>query len=183
MKTPTPFLTLLCSLLLLASCATFHKVENPTNHVALTPENLSALNGTYLTDTLAIMYHNDILWGKTSFFNPEMHQTVKNKPLYATLKVVNSKKINVRLHTDDSLTLKTYDIKGKIKNGYFLQRQKFVVVPAIFINKWYSGRFRLGLLSNQNVSTQYHTKDFGTVYFFAPYNNSEKPKAIEHFRE
>jgi len=181
MKKPTQYITLLCSLFLLCSCATFHKTKIPANHVALSPESLSDINGTYVTDTIAILYHNEILWGKSIIKTPETYKAFKENPMYATLKAINSKKINVQLHTD-SLTLKTYDIKGRIKNGYFVQNPKFYAIPAIYINAWFSGRFRLGLLNNQNISTQYVTKDFGTVYFAYPYNNSETPKPIEHLR-
>ncbi|TDX87292.1 hypothetical protein [Epilithonimonas xixisoli] len=181
MKTPTQYITLLCSLFLLCSCATFPKTEVLANHVALSPENLSAINGTYITDSTAIKHQNEILWGKSSVVTAETYKTFTENPVYATLKVVDSKTINVQIHTQNQ-TLKTYQIKGKIKNGYFVQRPKFYAIPAIFINAWYSGRFRLGLLENQNVSTQYATKDFGTVYFAYPYNNSETPNAIEHLR-
>lgn len=82
MKTPTQYITLLCSLLLLCSCATFPKTETLANHVALSPENLSAISGTYLTDTTAIKYQNEILWGKSAVVTIENRNTSRKNPIY-----------------------------------------------------------------------------------------------------
>jgi hypothetical protein len=82
MKTPTQYITLLCILFLLCSCATFPKAETLANHVALSPENLSAINGTYITDSIAIKYQNEILWGKSAVVTAENHKTFKENPVY-----------------------------------------------------------------------------------------------------
>jgi hypothetical protein len=72
--------------------------------------------------------------------------------------------------------------KNLVENCEIKHYRDLNFVDTIFINMWYSGRFRLGLLNNQNVSTEYRTRDFGTFYIFAPYNNSTYSDAIEHSR-
>ncbi|ADV48738.1 hypothetical protein Celal_1425 [Cellulophaga algicola DSM 14237] len=162
-------------LILISSCATLKKNEMAEHQIELTNENLHLINGTYENNEHMRPPYLDYFWGsylKAKEFKILSKEVTEEKnPYLITLKVVNKKKINATVKIKDRI-LKTYTIRGRIKNGYFEQNRKMYILPALLINEYHSSKFRIGLLENDKVITDYRKIEFGTVYFFQPYTNT-----------
>ncbi|SFW24017.1 hypothetical protein [Cellulophaga fucicola] len=175
--------TYLCFLLLICSCAPFKKVKTPDNTIQLTKDNLHLIDGTYQNNIENPAYSLELFWG--SFYTRKEQESVYNlvykekEPFLITLKSVSKKRLNVTITVKDSI-LKSFDIKGRVKNGYFEQRRITYAIPTIFVNKYYSSKFRIGLLNRNTIITDFKKTDIGTVYFFYPFNNSSNNYNIEH---
>lgn len=167
------------------SCATFKENRTSEYLTELTETNIELLNGTYQHNEDKTPLPLDYFWG--SFYKMKEYQSVyelvyeQKLPYYVNLNAINSKEIGVKIYVDGNL-LKSYIIKGKIKNGYFEQSRKTFIIPAFMINSYYSSKFRNGLLENGNVVTDFKKYNFGTVYLFYPYNNSDNSINVEHTR-
>ncbi|MFI8605196.1 hypothetical protein ACIGCP_12080 [Cellulophaga baltica] len=174
-----------CMLLFICSCATLKKTALAPNQIELTAENLYLINGTYENNTSEGPPYLDYFWGsylRAKEFKIVSKQVNKeNKPYLVTLKVLTRKKIRASVTINDSL-LKTYTIRGKIKNGYFEQHRKMYILPALLINEYHSSKFRIGLLKDHKVLTDFKKIEFGTVYFFSPFNNSAAYYSLPHLR-
>jgi len=95
---------------------------------------------------------------------------------------LNKNKIKAELKVNNNI-LKTYTIKGKIKNGYFEQNRKGYILPALLMNEFHSYKFRIGLLNTTTIIiTDFKKVNFGTVYFFSPFNDSESKYNLKHIR-
>ncbi len=57
---------------------------------------------------------------------------------------------------ENSGIIKTKKIKGKLKNGYFELKRNHLLIPIIFTNLYRNRKFRLGLLNNGNLITDYN---------------------------
>jgi hypothetical protein len=176
---------LICSLNLLFSCASFEENITNTNRVKLTRDNISLLDGNYLNNTAKKVLPLDYFWG--SNYKMKEYNTVynlvyeKDYPYQITLKTISDRKIHVNVYVDGNI-LKSFVIKGKIKDGYFEQNRKMFVIPAFMINVYHSSKFRIGLLNNGNLITDFKKYEFGTAYLIAPFNKSENITNLEHNR-
>ncbi|PKV50432.1 hypothetical protein ATE84_2489 [Aquimarina sp. MAR_2010_214] len=180
-------ITYLCIVLLNYSCATLKKNEIIENKVELTRENLNLIDGTYKIDENKYLSYSDYFLGsfctnKESKLVYKIRKKSGIEPLFfITLSVLNKNKIKAKLKINNSV-LKTYTIRGKIKNGYFEQNRKGYILPALLINEFQSYKFRIGLLNDGNIITDSKKVDFGTVYFFSPFNNSGSNYNLRHNR-
>ncbi len=177
----------LCIILLNYSCATLKGSEIVNNKVELTKENLNLINGNYkINEKEYPSYLNYFLGSfftnKESILVYKIKKKTDVKPLFfMTLSVLNKNKIKAELKINDSI-LKTYTIKGKIKNGYFEQNRKGYILPALLFNEYHSYKFRIGLLNNGNIMTDSKKVNFGTVYFFSPFNDSGSNYNVKHIK-
>lgn len=165
------------------SCATLKNAPAAANRVELTADNLHLINGTYQNNTTNTAYASEFFWG--SFFRKKESDATYSKdskeklPFFITLKAINKKRINATVTVNDSV-LKTIKIRGRIRNGYFEQNRKMHVIPTAILNVVYSSKFRIGLLSNSNITTDFKKVEVGTVYFFQPFNNNITSYNLEH---
>lgn len=179
--------TYLCVILLNYSCATLKETKIVESKIELTKENLNLINGIYRINDNEYPLYLDYFFG--SFFTNKESMIVYNikeearvEPLFfINLSVLNKNKIKAQLKVNNTV-LKTYTIKGKIKNGYFEQNRKGYILPALLINVFHSYKFRIGLLNDRNIITDFKNIDFGTVYFFSPFNNSKSKYNLKHTR-
>ncbi|MEP0211596.1 MAG: hypothetical protein ABJD66_00155 [Cellulophaga sp.] len=176
-------ITYFCFFLVMCSCATLKNTPTAANRVELTADNLHLINSTYQNNIKNTTYASEFFWG--SFFSKKESDAVfgneskEKPPFFITLKAVNKKRINATVTVNDSV-LKTIKIRGRIKNGYFEQNRKMYIIPIAIINVAYSSKFRIGLMSNSNVTTDFQKIETGTVYFFHPFNNNIASYNLEH---
>ncbi|WP_158974962.1 hypothetical protein [Cellulophaga sp. L1A9] len=153
------------------------------HQIKLTNENLHLINGTYENNERMSPPYLDYFWG--SYLKNKEFKVVSKKvfqeknPYVVTLKVVNKKKVNATVKIKGSI-LKTYTIRGRVKNGYFEQNRKMYILPALLINEYHSSKFRIGLLEDHKLITDFRKIEFGTVYFFKPYENSTSYYNLPH---
>lgn len=175
----------LCFPLLISSCATLKSDQKVERKIELKTDNLHLINGTYQNNESNVAYSLDYFWGsyyKTKEFRSVYKLESENTPYYIiTLKVLNKNKVNATIKVNDTI-LKSYVIKGRIKNGYFEQNRKWYVIPALLFNEFHSSKFRIGLLEDSNLITDSRKIEFGTVYFFSPFDNSESHYNVIHDR-
>src|SRR5690606_22996585 len=93
--------------------------------------------------------------------------------------VVNSKKVEVTILKDDSI-LKSYKMRGKIKNGYFEGRRKYLFVPTIYLNVFRTRKFRFGILENNNLITDFKEVAFGTGFVVIPFYDKTLNSNVEY---
>ncbi len=161
----------------LSSCASFKKSKLAENQTYLTNENLYLINGTYKNDEKRSPSPLTYFFG--SYYKMKEYKSVyelvyeKKNPYLITLKVLDKNSLKVEIKVADSV-LKSYVIKGKVKNGYFEQNRKMYIIPALMYNSYHSSKFRIGYLKDKNIITDFKKIEFGTVYFFSPFNDSEK---------
>jgi len=166
------------------SCASFRENSANKNLIELSTENISLINGVYLNNTDKKVLPSDYFWGAN--YKMKEYESVyklvyeKNYPYYIKLKALNDRQIEITIIVDDKI-LKSYTINGKLKNGYFEQNRKMYIIPALIINVYHSSKFRIGLLNNGNLVTDYRKIEFGIVltppFYF---NNTENSQNIEH---
>ncbi len=170
-------------LLLNYSCATFKENKIIENKIDLNNKNLKLINGTYKINKNQKPYYLDYFWG--AFYTMKEWKAVYNMKLkkapsyFITLKAVNENTIYATLKVNNNF-LKSYIIRGKIKNGYFEQNRQYYFIPALIFNEFYSYKFRIGLLKNYDLITDCKKIDFGTVYFFSSFNNSAYDYNVRH---
>lgn len=105
---------------------------------------------------------------------------LEERPSYnITLKVIDKKKIQPTLYVNETF-IKSYIIKGRIKNGYFEQNRKVYIIPVILLNQYHSSKFRIGLLKNNNVITDYKKIELSNYYFFGFTDDNYSYYNIEH---
>lgn len=125
---------------LFCSCATFRDSKIAENQKELTKENISQINGMYINNAKSIAVPMDYFWG-SYYRNKEYHSVYKsiseNNPYYISLKAINDRKIRAEIIVNGTI-LKLYEIKGKIRNGYFEQNRKTYIIPALLANIYHS---------------------------------------------
>ena len=80
---------------------------------------------------------------------------------------------------NDSI-IKSKVLKGKIKNGYFEMKRRVFFVPTIYLNIFRTTKFRIGLLENNNLTTDYKQLAWGTRFVIIPFVDNEKEPDFEY---
>ena len=161
------YLNILCLILfttLFSSCSTFRKVESNPNKIKITESNLNKLNGSYLnrskanSDTLFA----DLYW---NLFNRGIKLTDPKD--YITFKVISNHKINIQCYNNETI-VRSKIFHGKIIEGYFEFRRRYWNIPLIFANLFRNTKFRIGILENGNIITDYRHSSFGSFFVILP---------------
>ena len=179
------FVFLIFCLSIFLSCASFKDNIRSEDLVELKESNLNLLNGIYQNNDEKRPSPLEYSWG--SFYKMREYSSVyelvyeQKKPYFISLKVINKKKIEIKVIVDGRI-LKSYIIKGQLKDGYFEQNRKMFIIPLLILNVYHSSKFRIGLHENGNTVTDFKKYDFGTYYFINPHNNNETYMNIEHKR-
>jgi hypothetical protein len=80
---------------------------------------------------------------------------------------------------NDSI-LKSKVVKGKLKNGYFEMKRRVFFIPTIYLNVFRTTKFRLGLLDNQSITTDYKQITWGTGFVIIPFFDKEEEPNFEY---
>ena len=165
-------------LLVLPSCSTLKKCTKNQDIIKLTNSNFNLLTGKYIDES----------WRKKDSTSCSLSWDIFDKGLsgidslkYTEIKVISSSEIIVQFYDGHSIS-RSKVFKGYIKDGYFVLKRKFLVIPAIIFNVFRNRSFRIGLLRNNNIITDYHQITFGTDYVFLPIYSIQKDYNIEFIR-
>lgn len=166
------------------SCTSFKTVEDNKEKIFLTKENIKLLDGIYLNNTEVKVFPMDYFWGKN--YKDKEYQSVykqvyeQKKPYFIKLKAINKKQIHISIYVDNEI-LKSFILKGKLKNGYFEQNRKIYIIPMVIFNMYHNSKFRIGKLKSENLVTDYNEKSYAQ-YMLKFKNNSQNLVNIEHIK-
>jgi hypothetical protein len=165
------------SLALLSSCSSFRKNISYGNNPRLSESTMASLNGKYERysykkegDSLPLA---DLYWN--FYANTYSHILGKNdgflnssSTAFFEIKVLDKNKILVS-YIDSNATIKSRIIRGKIKNGYFEVRRKYLFFTIVIANMYKDCKFRIKLSNEGNLTGDFKSISFGTLYFLIPY--------------
>lgn len=161
---------------LLTSCASLKKNVDTGNRIILTDSTLGLIEGRYERESVQLdkdsfpsadLYWN--LYANTYSFilGNDKGLNQKGDTNFIELKVVNKNKI-LSVYTSGSEVLTSKVLKGKVKNGYFVFRRKYLFLPFVFANIYRNSKFRIGLLNDMNLIADYKEVGFATIYVILP---------------
>ena len=173
-----------------SSCACLEKsVDN--SGIFLTKSNLTLLNGKYQRKSVQIgkdsLSVGDLYWNL--FANSYSFAlatdvevlNLKSDVDFIELKVINKNKILVS-YINENDTLASKIMKGKIKNGYFEFRRKYLIIPLIFSNVYKNSKFRIGLSNDNNLMGDYKNITLGTIIVLYPIYDNVSENDIKYNR-
>lgn len=168
---------LICLGCILFSCSTLkHAVENQ-DRIPFSKTNLNLLNGKFnVYPGLRDSTKEDLYWAVFDVgYNP------KYKPNFIELKSIGTNKLSVT-YWDGTQRVKSKIFKGKIKDGYFVFRRRYMIIPAIVVNLYRNRIFRIGLLPNGSLITDYDQFSLATFYIVLPALEHRKYYGVEFER-
>lgn len=168
---------LLSNLLFFGSCSGLKNNVNRTDQVMLNSSNFKLLDGTY--ESKSVRSKEDLYW--YAFEGVMNYQSYADSTGSITFKVIDKKHIEVSYVKRDTL-VKRKIIKGKIKNGYFIFNRKYLFIPMLFTNLYRDRTFRVGLLENGNMITDYNLVSFGTAMIIFPFRENTREYNVEFRR-
>ena len=168
------------------SCASLNDTIDNEDRVILTPSNFKLIEGKYFIKSIdnrgTFNLDSYILGTNFSYlFQSYNHSIGSDSSRFIIIKVVDDKTLNIS-YFKGSTTLSTKKIKGKLKNGYFVLKRGHLFIPFIFTNLYRNRQFRMGVLNNGNLITDYSNITFGTVMIIFPYFEKDKDFDIEFKR-
>ena len=159
------------------SCASLKSDKFVDGQIELTKQNLTSINGKYTRNPVnqSEKWKGDLFWNfYTRGFN------VGADSLCAVeLNIIDERRLNVTIMKNDSI-IKSKVLKGKIKNGYFEMKRRVFFIPTIYLNVFRTTKFRIGLLENNNLTTDYKQVSWGTGFVIIPFINNEKEPDFEY---
>ncbi len=161
----------------LTSCATLKSDKLVDGQVELTKENLNLLNGKYSRNPVnqSEKWKGDLFW---NFFT-RGYNVGADSLCSVKIRVVDERNLDVTLLKNDSI-IKSKVIKGKLKNGYFEMKRRIFFIPAIYLNIFRTTKFRIGLLENQSLTTDYIQIALGTGFVIIPFFEKEEEPDFEY---
>jgi len=171
---PLNFLLLIS---ILTSCATLKPDKYVDGQIELTKENLNLLNGKYSRNPVnqSEKWKGDLFWN----FYTRGYNVGADSLCAIKLKVIDEKHLDVTIMKNDSI-IKSKVLKGKIKNGYFEMKRRVFFIPTIYLNVFRTTKFRIGLLENENLTTDYKQIAWGTGFVIIPFFDKEKYPDFEY---
>ena len=171
-------LFLFSTVIVFSSCSSLRKCHKNPDLIEITETNYELLNGTYTDDSFQ---NKDSIKGNLhwDFFDRGYNNV--NLTEHIKLTMINEKTIRVNYYDGDSI-VRTKEFNGKIKDGYFNLKRKYFIMPALYVNAFRNRKFRIGILSNNNLITDYHQILFGTVFFLYPVGENVKEYDVEFER-
>jgi len=172
------FLLLTFISLIIFSCSSLRNANDNQNKINLVDTNIISLAGRYevsVKDTFREK-NASLTWDIFDRgYNPKSNHD------FIEIEIQSSRQIKVSYW--DSLTLiKSKAFKGRLKNGYFNFKRRYLIAPTIVINLYRNRVLRIGLLPNKNLITDYHQISLGTFYLILPYLERKKEYAVEFKR-
>ena len=162
---------------MLTFCATLKSDKLVDGQIELTKENLNLLIGNYSRKPVnqPEKWKGDLFWD----FTTRGYNIGADSLCSVKIKVVNEKSLNITLMKNDSI-LKSKVVKGKLKNGYFEMKRRVFFIPTIYLNVFRTTKFRLGLLDNQSITTDYKQITWGTGFVIIPFFDKEEEPNFEY---
>lgn len=169
-----PFLLLVS---VISSCATLKSDKLVGGQIPLTKDNLVLINGDFSRASInqPNKHNGDLFWN----FNNKGYNVGPDSLCFVRIKVVNEKRLDVTLLNDDGV-IKSKILKGRLKNGYFEMNRRSFIVPGIFLNVCRTTKFRIGLLNNKNLTTDYKEIAWGTGFVIIPFFEKGMEKDFEY---
>ena len=162
--------------ILLTSCASLKKNVDTGNRIIITDSTLKLIEGRYERESVQLRKDSfpvaDLYWNlyanSYSFiFGNDKGLNHKSDTNFIELKVVNENEI-LATYTSGSEVLTAKVLKGKVKNGYFVFRRKYLFLPFVFANIYRTTKFRIGLLNEGDLIADYKEIGFATIYVIFP---------------
>ncbi|RZS93985.1 hypothetical protein EV197_2567 [Aquimarina brevivitae] len=159
------------------ACASLKSDPFVDGQMELTKHNLYALNGKYTRNPVhhTKTHKGDLFWN----FYTRGYNVGADSLCAVALKVIDEKQLNVTIMKKDSL-IKSRILKGKLKNGYFEMKRRVLFIPSIFLNVFRTSKFRIGLLENGNLTTDFKQIAWGTGFVIIPFYNKKKEFNVEY---
>lgn len=160
----------------LTSCANLKSDKFVDGQIELTKENLNLLNGKYSRKPLnqSEEWKGDLFW---NFYTKGISGV--DSLCVTKITVIDEKHLNVTLIKNDSV-LRSKVFNGKIKNGYFELNSRVFFIPTLYLNVYRTTKFRIGILENKNLTTDFKSIAFGTGFFIIPFFNKDKEFDFEY---
>jgi len=169
--------SLLVSAFASVSCGSLKKASKHPGRTVLNDSTFSQLKGKYNDhspgkDSLKESLYWDIF---DRGINPS------NRLHYIELEPVGNSQLKVSCW--DGLNRKRSKVfRGQLKDNYFIFRRRYDMVPVLLINLFRGRAFRIGMLENGNLITDYHQLSAGTFYVLVPYVEHRKSFGVEFDR-
>ncbi len=178
----TKYLYLL--LTFMTSCATLHRDEFRSQQILIHKGNYHLLDGQYSrhsnkTDSLR-KNGDDLFWN--IFRKGHHHIIIDEGNCSVKLQTIDPKRLKATYLKNDSI-IDSRIMRGRIKNGYFELRRNYFIVPAIFFNICRTIKFRIGLLENGDLTTDYREVAYGTGFVIIPFYSDDKEMDAEFKRK
>jgi hypothetical protein len=163
----------------LSSCATFYPDNFQPGQIPIHKENLQMISGRYKRTTINPLYKNrgggDLFW---TLIRKSNHMVENDTQCVVELYPINTKRLRVIYLKNDTI-IDSRILKGKVRDGYFELRRKTLVIPAVFFNICRTTKFRIGLLENGNMTTDYKEVAFGTALILIPFLEDDNTEDVE----
>jgi len=172
------YLIFICLSYVSFSCSSLRQAAACKDRIQLQDANLTDLNGRYNNDPKSNKdsTRTDLYWNIFDIgYNP------KDSNCYIEIKATDKDKLNIALW-DNNHIVKSKIFKGKIKRNYFVFKRRYLIIPIILVNLFRNRKFRIGLLPNGNIITDYNQISFGSFYVILPYIEKRKYYGIEFER-
>jgi hypothetical protein len=161
-----PIIFILLFTLFLSSCSSLKKSINSDGRIILTESNLTLLDGKYERESVQLnkdSFHGNLYW---NFFDRGYNR--KRATDFFELTVIDNENILVS-YIDGNESVKSRNMKGKIKDGYFEFKRKHLFIPMIFVNMYRDSKFRIGISNDNDLTTDYKQITFGTAFVLFPF--------------
>ena len=162
----------------LTSCSSLRRAKLCTSRIELNDTTLNRLAGKYKPYSVVpnTQIKTSISWNIFDVgYNP------KTKHDYVEIEILSKNKLSIS-YWDSTTLMKSRVFNGKIKNGYFVFKRKYLIIPALFVNLFRNRIFRIGLLLNDNLITDYNQISFGSFFFIIPNGSSTNEFGVEFQR-
>jgi len=186
MKYKCEIIILFLGLFFLSSCSSLKNcIDNP-DRIVLDNSNYKLIEGKYsiksIDDKGSFGLDSYILGNNLSYLFKRYDKDNRSESShYVEFEFVDEKTLNVT-YIENSGTLKTKKIKGKLKNGYFEFKRNHLIIPIILANLFRNRQFRIGLLNNGNLITDFNEISFGTFIVIIPFFENSKDFDVEFER-
>ena len=186
MKKKNIVILLFLGLYFLSSCSSLKNNNYNPNRVMLNNSNFKLIEGKYKINSIdnkgSFGLDSYLLGNNLSYLLKRYEfDSRSDSSHYVKFKFVDEKTLNVS-YTENSGILKTKKIKGKLKDGYFELKRSSLLIPAILANLYRNRKFRIGLLDNGNLTTDYNEISFGTAIVIIPFWWNETDLDVEFER-
>jgi len=157
------------------SCSSLKLCVQNEDKIELSQSNINLLNGKFANDSFL---NKDSIQGSLYWNFFDRGHNSKDSVEYIKLEVLNTKKIKVSYFDGDTI-VRSKVLKGKIRNGYFEFHKKYLIIPALYVNVFRNRSFRISILTNGNLITDYNQVSFGTGFFIIPFYENVKEFNVE----
>lgn len=149
---------------LLTSCSSLKRATNYKNKIEFNDTTLIRLTGKYKPYSVV---PNTQIKSYLSWNIFDVGYSPETKHDYIEIETLSKNELLIS-YWDSTTLIKSRVFNGRIKNGYFVFKRKYLIIPALFVNLFRNRSFRIGLLPNNNLITDYNQISFGSVYFIIP---------------